>query len=112
MARQSGPPRRFLGQQTGQSAGPCPRNRRRGAGTDCGWIPVSLRRVTGSAEGRDLAAVADLMAFIAAAPSPFHAVAEASERLRAAGFTQLDPTESWSNAPDRSFVARGGSLVA
>ena len=52
------------------------------------------------------------MAFIAAAPSPFHAVAEASGRLEAAGFTRLDPTASWSDAPDRSFVARGGSLIA
>ena len=73
---------------------------------------VSLRRVTGSADRSDLASIADLMAFIAAAPSPFHAVAEASGRLEAAGFTRLDPTASWSDAPDRSFVARGGSLIA
>ncbi|MDQ6696691.1 MAG: M18 family aminopeptidase [Actinomycetota bacterium] len=52
------------------------------------------------------------MAFLAAAPSPFHAVAEARRRLEAHGFTPLDPAESWSDAAARSFVARDGSLVA
>ncbi len=52
------------------------------------------------------------MAFIAAAPSPFHAVAEGLRRLDAAGFTLLDPTASWADAPERCVVVRGGSLVA
>jgi len=85
---------------------------RRAGATEGGHRGVSLRRVTGSDDRNDLAQIADLVAFLSAAPSPFHAVAEASRRLQAGGFTPLDPAQSWSDAPDRSFVARGGSLVA
>ena len=54
----------------------------------------------------------DLLAFIAASPSPYHAVAEAGRRLRAAGFVELHETDSWPLAPGRHFLVRGGSLVA
>jgi aspartyl aminopeptidase len=58
--------------------------------------------------------VADLMSYIDASPTPYHAVAESVRRLRAAGFEELRETEPWSlSAGDRRFVVRGdGSLVA
>ncbi|MBW2423487.1 MAG: M18 family aminopeptidase [Deltaproteobacteria bacterium] len=58
--------------------------------------------------------VADLLAFIDRAPTPYHAVAESSARLEAAGFSRLDESELWSLLPgDRHYVLRaGGSLVA
>ena len=58
--------------------------------------------------------VADLLAFIDRAPTPYHAVAESVLRLEAAGFSRLDESELWSLLPgDRHYVLRaGGSLVA
>ena len=61
---------------------------------------------------RPVTPVDDLLAFIAAAPSPYHAVAEASRRLAAAGFELLSPTAPWPADPGRYAVVRGGSLVA
>ncbi len=60
----------------------------------------------------DREAVADLLAFLSASPSPFHAVAGALGRLEAAGFTRLDPAAAWTGAPGRCVVTRGGSLIA
>ncbi|MBM4336333.1 MAG: M18 family aminopeptidase [Deltaproteobacteria bacterium] len=59
-------------------------------------------------------AARDLLAFIDASPTPYHAVAEATRRLRAAGYAECAEQELWSLAPgDRRFVVRhGGSLVA
>jgi len=54
----------------------------------------------------------DLLAFIDASPSPFHAVAEAARRLGAADFSEVSEAEAWPIAPGRHFVVRGGSLVA
>jgi aspartyl aminopeptidase len=56
----------------------------------------------------------DLLAFVAAAPSPYHAVAEMTRRLDRAGFTQLSETARWELGPgDRRYVVRdGGSLIA
>jgi aspartyl aminopeptidase len=58
--------------------------------------------------------VHDLIAFLDAAPTPYHAVAEARRRLAAAGFRELHEADSWSLAPgDRCLVSRGGgSLIA
>jgi len=53
-----------------------------------------------------------MLAFIDASPSPFHACAQAAERLEAAGFARLSESDSWPNGPGRHFVCRGGSLVA
>jgi aspartyl aminopeptidase len=57
---------------------------------------------------------ADLRAFLDASPTPFHAVAEMTRRLAAAGYSALSERERWSLAPGaRHFVVRdGGSLVA
>jgi aspartyl aminopeptidase len=53
----------------------------------------------------DLAIAGDLCSFIAASPSPFHAVEQAAGRLVAAGF------EDAMGATD-GFTQRGGSIVA
>jgi aspartyl aminopeptidase len=58
-----------------------------------------------------LTAAHDLLAFIDAAPSPFHACAEAARRLDAAGFTGLDESAAWP-AAGRHYIVRGGTLVA
>jgi aspartyl aminopeptidase len=56
----------------------------------------------------------DLLDFIDASPSPWHAVQTLSQRLEAAGFSRLDEAERWSLAPGGSYyVVRGGaSLIA
>jgi aspartyl aminopeptidase len=57
-------------------------------------------------------AARDLIAFIDASPSPWHAVASAEARLRAAGFTGLKETERWRlQAGGRHYVVRGGSSL-
>lgn len=56
----------------------------------------------------------DLLAFIDASPTPYHAIAEASRRLGASGFRECSEAELWTLSPgDRRMVVRnGGSLVA
>ncbi|QSA98571.1 M18 family aminopeptidase [Methylococcus sp. EFPC2] len=56
----------------------------------------------------------DLLDFIDASPSPWHAVDTVGQRLLFAGFEQLQETERWSLSPGgRYFVVRGGgSLIA
>ncbi|MFP1625919.1 M18 family aminopeptidase [Streptomyces sp. 5K101] len=54
----------------------------------------------------------DLMSFLTAAPSPYHAVAEAAERLEKAGFRHLLETDSWDGAAGGRYVLRGGALIA
>lgn len=55
----------------------------------------------------------DLLDFIDAAPTPYHAVAEVQARLTRAAFQLLDEREPWSPAPgSRGVVVRGGSLIA
>jgi aspartyl aminopeptidase len=56
----------------------------------------------------------DLLAFIDAAPTPYHAVAESVRRLEARGFRPLLETETWTLSPgDRVYLVRNdGSLVA
>ncbi len=55
----------------------------------------------------------DLRALVDASPTPWHAVAEMTARLRAAGFATLDEKDPWSLVPgERVVVVRGGSLVA
>ncbi|MCU1496480.1 MAG: family aminopeptidase [Acidimicrobiales bacterium] len=56
--------------------------------------------------------VDDLLAFVTAAPSPYHAVAEASRRLAVAGFAEVDLVSPWDTPTEHGFVARGGALVA
>ena len=59
-------------------------------------------------------AVADLLAYIDRSPTPYHAVAETTRRLRGAGYEEAAESALWQLAPgDRRFVVRSeGSLVA
>ena len=60
----------------------------------------------------DLDAARDLLTFIDASPSPFHACATAALRLDAAGFTRLGETDEWPSDTRRAYFVRDGSLVA
>jgi aspartyl aminopeptidase len=56
----------------------------------------------------------DLMRFLDASPTPYHAVAEVVRRLKGAGFSELVEGDEWKLAPgDLRYVVRaGGTLVA
>jgi len=54
----------------------------------------------------------DLIQFIDASPSPYHAAAEALRRLTGAGFTEVAQAADWPSGPGRYVVIDGGSLFA
>jgi aspartyl aminopeptidase len=55
---------------------------------------------------------ADLLAFIDASPSPWHAVSTIEQHLEKQGFKQLVETEAWQLMAGRSYyVTRGGASV-
>jgi aspartyl aminopeptidase len=57
----------------------------------------------------------DLLSFIDASPTPWHAVATCEQRLQAAGWTRVEESDhAWLCAPgDRGYVVKqGGSIVA
>ncbi|MBH1934662.1 M18 family aminopeptidase [Streptomyces sp. AV19] len=54
----------------------------------------------------------DLMSFLAASPSPYHAVANTAARLEKAGFRQLAETDAWDASSGGRFVLRGGAVIA
>ncbi|MFH8564670.1 M18 family aminopeptidase [Streptomyces sp. NPDC017988] len=54
----------------------------------------------------------DLMSFLAAGPTPYHAVANAAERLEKAGFRQVEETDAWDGTTGGKYVLRGGAIVA
>ncbi|MFJ9021862.1 M18 family aminopeptidase [Streptomyces sp. NPDC102259] len=62
----------------------------------------------------------DLMTFLTASPSPYHAVANAAERLERAGFRQVSETDAWDSETSAAsaagsggrYVLRGGAIVA
>ena len=58
--------------------------------------------------------VSDLLRYIDASPTPYHAVAESARRLRDAGYALLEESEPWElSVGDRGYCVRGdGSLVA
>lgn len=54
----------------------------------------------------------DLLDFIDASPSPWHAVQTCETRLQAAGFSRLDEVDRWTlSAGARHYVVRGGSSI-
>jgi aspartyl aminopeptidase len=54
----------------------------------------------------------DLLAFLGASPTPFHAVSSAIERLAAAGFRTVAETDAWESlSPGRYVVVHGGSAL-
>ena len=54
----------------------------------------------------------DLAAFISAAPTPYHAVAESVRRLQEAGFTEQKVTGEWDEGPGGRYLVRDGTLLA
>ncbi|GAB3271098.1 M18 family aminopeptidase [Kineosporia babensis] len=54
----------------------------------------------------------DLAEFVSAAPSPYHAVAEAVRRLQQAGFTEQVETQEWDPTPGGRYLVRDGTLLA
>ncbi|MBI3525697.1 MAG: M18 family aminopeptidase [Betaproteobacteria bacterium] len=55
---------------------------------------------------------ADLLAYIDASPSPWHAAESTAQRLLAQGYTRLDETQRWKLVPGgRYFVMRGGASI-
>lgn len=54
----------------------------------------------------------DLMTFLAESPTPYHAVANAGERLEKAGFRRLDETAAWDGTSGGKYVVRGGAIIA
>jgi len=58
-------------------------------------------------------ATRDLLAFIEAAPTPYHAVSEVAGRLSKAGFRRVSERETWQlRAGEGGFVVRGGGSIA
>jgi aspartyl aminopeptidase len=55
----------------------------------------------------------DLLRYIDASPTPYHAVAETVRRLEAAGYQRLDERDAWDITPGaRLYVVRGDSTLA
>jgi aspartyl aminopeptidase len=52
----------------------------------------------------------DLIDFLDASPSPWHAVESAIERLD--GFVRVEETEAWSDVPAAGYVVRSGAIIA
>jgi aspartyl aminopeptidase len=59
------------------------------------------------------AAANDLLAYIDASPTPYHAVRETVRRLSAQGYRALDEREPWDLKPgDKVYVTRGDTSIA
>ncbi len=52
----------------------------------------------------------DLISFLDASPSPWHAVASTIDRLD--GFERVDEADVWDDVPDAGYVVRGGAIIA
>ncbi|OON72926.1 M18 family aminopeptidase [Streptomyces tsukubensis] len=54
----------------------------------------------------------DLISFLTASPTPYHAVSVAAQRLEKAGFRQVEETEAWDSTTGGKYVLRGGAIIA
>lgn len=54
----------------------------------------------------------DIISFVEASPTSYHAAAELARRLDGAGFQKLDETGSWSSVEGRCYVVRDGAVIA
>ncbi len=54
--------------------------------------------------------VDDLIDFLDASPSPWHAVESTIDRLD--GFVRVDEAEAWSELPEAGYVVRSGAVIA
>ena len=52
----------------------------------------------------------DLISFLDASPSPWHAVASTIDRLD--GFERVEETDAWDDVPDAGYVVRSGAVIA
>ena len=52
----------------------------------------------------------DLISFLDASPSPWHAVASTVDRL--VGFSGVDEADSWTELPDAGYAIRDGAIIA
>ena len=57
------------------------------------------------------ASLKDLIAYLDASPSQWHAALTSAARLRADGFDELQLDQPWNEVPDKGFVIRGAALV-
>ena len=56
--------------------------------------------------------IADLISFVEASPSSYHAAAEVARRLSAAGYIEQREDALWDASPGGHFVVRDGAVVA
>jgi len=56
--------------------------------------------------------IADLISFVEASPSSYHAAAEVARRLSAAGYIEQREDAPWDASPGGHFVVRDGAVVA
>ncbi len=56
--------------------------------------------------------VADLMAFVTASPSAYHAAAEVARRLADVGYAEQRETDPWDAEPGGHYLVRDGAVVA
>ncbi len=56
--------------------------------------------------------LADLMDFVVASPSSYHAAEQVARRLTAAGATRIDEADAWPSVPGAYVLVRGGAAVA
>lgn len=54
----------------------------------------------------------DLIDFVAASPSSYHAASEAARRLAEAGWSEQDERQAWSATPGGHYLVRGGAVLA
>ena len=54
----------------------------------------------------------DIISFVEASPTSYHAAAELAQRLEQTGFHRLDETEAWSSVEGRHYVVRDGAVIA
>jgi len=59
-----------------------------------------------------MAGVQELMNYLDASPSPWHAAASAARLLDAAGFVEVAESAEWRDLPESGYVRRGAALVA
>ncbi|KAB8158365.1 M18 family aminopeptidase [Streptomyces sp. 3MP-14] len=60
----------------------------------------------------DRAHTDELLGYLASSPSPYHAVANAAQRLEKAGFRQVEETAPFDGAAGGRYLVRGGALIA
>ncbi|ADD40410.1 M18 family aminopeptidase [Stackebrandtia nassauensis] len=54
----------------------------------------------------------ELMSFVSASPTSYHAVARTAKMLAAAGFTALSESEAWDDTSGGHYVIRDGAVIA